>query len=905
MLRWNVLLPRIYLIDGSSQMYRAFHAPIRTAEGGFLRNAQGRPTNAVYIFVTMLRKLLKEHEPAYIAASFDLPGRTFRDDLAADYKANRTPMPDELAEQIPMVHEACEALGVPILTSDRYEADDVIGTLAEKALASGFEVALVTMDKDFFQLVRPGLSVYNPRDEGTWYDAAGVKDKFGVSPEQVVDVLALMGDTIDNIKGVPGIGEKGARDLIVQYGSLEALIEHAAEIPQKRYREALLANTESARRSKELARIRTDVPLEFEPETLRYRGGSRQRCFELFNAMGFRTITAEYAPTAASVEKAYRIVNTAEQLSELAATLRHAGRFAFRVLPDGPFAMFANTAGLAFSWSPREAAYVPIGHTALSEAACVSMNDALSALGPVLEDERIAKIGHDLKFDAIMLARHGIALRGFETDTMIVSYLLDATRSTHRLEDLALEHTSYKALTEEDVCGRGARAVSLTSLPPDAALDYAGERADLAGQLAPVLRGLLENENLTEVYRTLELPLIPVLVEVERAGIRVDAKRLASQSQKVEQELATRSAQIFELAGTEFNINSPKQLGEILFDKLQLPVLKRTGTSRTPSTAVDVLEELALAHEMPRLILEWRALQKLKGTYIDALPQLIHPRTGRVHTCFNQAVAATGRLSSSDPNLQNIPIRTELGREIRSAFIADDGNVLISADYSQIELRVLAHMSGDVALVEAFQRGEDIHDRTALKVFGPDSGLGKHELRRRAKIINYALLYGKTAFTLAKDIGVTQAAAQAFIDAYFAGFPSVRAFIERTLEEGRRTGVVRTMSGRRRLVPELNSRNGQVRSAAERVAVNLPIQGSAADILKQAMIDVHAALLARPVLETRMILTVHDELLFETRRDSAEEAAGVVRDKMERAVALNVPLTVDIGIGANWKDAKG
>jgi DNA polymerase-1 len=885
-------------------MYRAFHAPIRTAEGGFLRNAQGRPTNAVYIFVTMLRKLLKEHQPEYIAASFDLPGRTFRDDLVSDYKANRTPMPDELAEQIPMVHEACEALGVPILTSERYEADDVIGTLAEKALAAGFEVALVTMDKDFFQLVRPGLSVYNPRDEGTWYDAVGVNEKFGVAPEQVVDVLALMGDTIDNIKGVPGIGEKGARDLIVQHGTLEALLERAAEIPQKRYREALLANKDSARQSRELARIRTDVPVEFRPEELRYRGASRQRCFELFNAMGFRTIVAEYAPTAATIEKSYSIVNTAEELRRLAERLREAGRFALRVLPSRPFAMYAGVAGLAFSTAPRTGVYVPIGHEALSDTPCVSMKDALAALGPVLEDPAIAKVGHDLKFDAIMFARWGVTLRGLDTDTMIASYLVDATRSAHRLEDLALEHASYKALTEEDVCGRGAKSVSLTSRPPEAALDYAAERADLAFQLAPVLTGLLEKESLTEVYRTLELPLIPVLVDVEQAGIRVDARRLAAQSKQVELELAKRSSQIFEMAGEEFNINSPKQLSEILFDKLQLPALKRTGKSKTPSTAVEVLEELALVHDLPRQILEWRALMKLKGTYIDALPQLIHPQTGRVHTCFNQAVAATGRLSSSDPNLQNIPIRTELGREIRGAFIADEGNVLISADYSQIELRVLAHLSEDEALIEAFKQGEDIHDRTALKVFGADSGLGKHELRRRAKIINYALLYGKTAFTLAKDIGVTQAAAQAFIDAYFAGFPAVRQFIEKTLEEGRQTGVVTTMFGRRRLVPELTSRNGQIRSAAERVAVNLPIQGSAADILKRAMIDTHAALRERRV-PARMILTVHDELLFEAERSAAEDVAALVRERMEHAVSLNVPLTVDVGTGESWKEAKG
>jgi len=511
----------------------------------------------------------------------------------------------------------------------------------------------------------------------------------------------------------------------------------------------------------------------------------------------------------------------------------------------------------------------------------------------------VLKDGHDLKFDAIVLARHGVTLRGIDTDTMIASYLLDSTRSAHRLEDLGLEHTSYKALTEEDVCGRGVKALSLGDLPPEGILTYAGERADIAGQLAPLFRDLLAKEQLTEVYEELERPLIPVLVDVERAGVRIDAPALAAQSQAIEQDLARRTAQIFEYAGGEFNINSPKQLSSVLFDRLQLPTLQKAGKT---STAVDVLEELALTHELPRLILEWRGLMKLKGTYIDALPQLVNPDTGRVHTCFNQAVAATGRLSSSDPNLQNIPIRTELGREIRRAFIAEEGHVLISADYSQIELRVLAHLAEDETLIAAFTRGEDIHDRTALKIFGADSSLSKHELRRRAKIVNYALLYGKTAFSLAKDIGVTPQAAQAFIDAYFAGFPQVRGFIDRTLEEGRATGIVKTLYGRRRLVPELNSRNGQIRSGAERYAVNMPIQGTAADIMKRAMIDVHAALATRD--DARMILTVHDELLFEARVDRAEEVAGVVRDRMQSAAALRVPLTVDVGIGANWKEAK-
>ena len=892
----------LYLVDGSSQMYRAFHAPIRTPEGGLLRNAQGTPTNAVYIFVAMLRKLLNEHKPEHIAASFDLPGRTFRDDLVDNYKANRAPMPDELAQQIPMVHAACEALGVPILTSERYEADDVIGTLAMKAAAAGFEVAIVTSDKDFYQLVRDGITVFNPRDEGTWYDAAGVKEKFGVAPEQVVDVLALMGDTIDNIKGVPGIGEKGARELIATYGSLDNLIAHAAEIPQKRYREPLVANIDLARQSHDLARIRTDVPVDFDPEALRYRGGSRERCFQIFNELGFRTLVAEFAPTAGTVTRTYRTVNTPEDVRRLADRLRAAGRFALRVLPDRPTAMRASIVGLAFSTAPREADYVPIGHGSLGAIASLPLDAALEALRGVLEDDTLKKEGHDLKFDTIVLARHGVALRGLDLDTMLASYLLDATRSEHRLEDLALEHTSYKALSEEDVCGRGAKALSLAALPAEAALDYAGERADLIGQLAPIFRELLAKEQLTGVYDTLELPLVPVLVAIERAGIRVDGPALAAQSQKVEQELAQRTAQIYETAGSEFNINSPKQLAEVLFEKLQLPVLKRTGTSRAPSTAVEVLEELALAHDLPRQILEWRGLMKLKGTYIDALPQLVNPDTGRVHTSFNQAVAATGRLSSSDPNLQNIPVRTPLGREIRGAFIADPGHVLISADYSQIELRVLAHLAEDDTLIEAFRRGDDIHDQTALKVFGRDSGRDAHELRSIAKMINYALLYGKTAFTLSKDIGVTPQAAQEIIDAYFAGFPRVRAFIDRTLEDARVTGVVKTMFGRRRLVSDLTSRDFQRRSAAERVAVNLPIQGTAADILKRAMIDCHAALALHP--DARMILTVHDELLFEVPKARADELAALVRDRMQSAAVLKVPLTVDVGIGENWKDAK-
>src|SRR5262245_19317934 len=915
--------PLLYLIDGSSQMYRAYHAPIRTGEGSLLRNAMGIPTNAVYIFVTMLRKLVKEHQPQFIAASFDLPGRTFRDDLAADYKANRRPMPDDLAAQIPLVHRACEALGVPIITQERYEADDVIGTMAESASAAGFEVAIVTGDKDFFQLVRDGIRVFNPRDEGSWYDATGVKEKFGVTPDQVVDVLALMGDTIDNVKGVPGIGEKGARDLIATYATLDNLLAKASEVPQKKYREALLSHADEAHSSRELLRIHTDVPVPFDIQSFRYRGPTREACYELFSELGFRSIVMEFAPTADSISKDYRLVSTREGLEGLFAELKQVPRFGMRTLADSDSAMRASIIGLAFAIGPRQASYVPVvkngarqtapattsGHGLFDldpvdvepADAGLDLQQILGRLGPILEDSAIEKLGHDVKFDTIVLARHGVKLAGIGLDTMLASYLIDATRAGHPLEGASLEYLGYKAITDEDLLGRGAKAVHIADLAAEAVLTYAAERADLPLQLASRFLPLLASDGLDGVYRELEAPLIPVLAAMERVGIRVDGAALSAQSQRIEAELATRCEQIYALAGASFNINSPQQLSKILFDKLQLPALKRNVKTRTASTAVEVLEELALTHDLPRLILEWRALQKLKGTYIDALPELVNPETGRVHTSFNQAVAATGRLSSSDPNLQNIPIRTEIGREIRRAFVADPGHLLISADYSQIELRVLAHLAGDETLIKAFQDGMDIHDQTALKVFGPDSVLDPHELRRRAKIVNYALLYGKTAFTLAKDIGVTPQAAQEFINAYFAGFPRVRAYIDRTIEEGRTTGVVRTMYGRRRLMPDLTSPNVQIRAAAERAAVNLPIQGTAADIMKKAMIEVHAALTGS---NARMILTVHDELLFEVPESMAEETAQLVRDRMQGAASLKVPLTVDVGIGKNWKEAK-
>ena len=896
-------MPRLFLIDGSSQMYRAYHA-IRGLTG-----PDGKSTNAVYGFATMLRKLIADHKPEYIAASFDLAGPTFRDELVADYKAHREPMPSDLADQVPLVHEACEALGVPVLTSQRFEADDVIGTLAMQAHQAGFEVALVTGDKDFFQLVGDGVRVFNPRDEGTWYDAAGVVEKFGVRPDQVVDVLALMGDSVDNIKGVPGIGEKGARDLIAAHGTLDALLEAAPSIVQKRYREGLLAHAEDARTSRELARIRTDVPVTFEPEALRFKGPAPDRCFKLFSALGFRTLVTEYAPTAATSTRVYRVARSMDDVEELARTIESARTMGVAAIAQDTSAVRADVVGWAFAAEAGRAVYIPLAHTGLSDTPNLPAREVFARLGPLLENPAIRKTSHDLKFTTIALGQHRVALQGGAFDTMVGSYLLDATRSSHDVGALALERLNYRAVSEEALTGKGIKAVAFDAVPAESIATFAGERAELPLSLAPDLRAELDRERLSAVYDELEAPLIPVLADIERAGVRVDTGTLTALSSQMERDLGELCSHIYRLAGTEFNINSPKQLADVLFVRLNLTAGKKTGKTRVVSTAQDVLEELALTHELPGLVLKWRSIQKLKGTYVDALPMLVSPVTGRVHTTFNQAVAATGRLSSSDPNLQNIPIRTALGREIRGAFAAAPGHVLISADYSQIELRVLAHLSKDAALTDAFTEGLDIHDRTADRVFGANSGLDAHELRRRAKIINYALLYGKTAFTLAKDIGVSQQAAQEFIDAYFAGFPGVRKYIDETLARARETGVVRTITGRRRLVPEITSKNGMIRSAAERETVNMPIQGTAADVLKRAMIDVHDALAAHNARRAgsspaRMILTVHDELLFEAPEADAADVATLVRDRMERAFPLDVPLTVDVGTGRNWKEAK-
>ncbi len=884
----------LFLIDGTAQMYRAYHA-IRNLTG-----PDGKSTNAVFGFVTMLRKLINDHRPALIAAAFDLRGPTFRTEIAADYKANRPPMPDDLSEQVAWVHEACEALGVPVLTHEKFEADDVIGTLTKQALEKDLEIVIVTGDKDFFQLVQPHVQIFNPRDQGRWYDADAVKLKFGVNPNQVIDVLALMGDAVDNVKGVPGIGEKGARELITKFGSLNTLLKHSEDVEKTRYRSALAQHAKDANVSRELVTIRTDVPISFDQEALRYQGPIAERCYSLFSSLGFRKLLPDYAPTAAVVEKDYKVVRTKSNLNTLVDSINNAGRVSISALTDRQPPMQAELVGLSLSVGPDHARYIPLAHRALDTASTLSIQAVHTLIAKTLVNQQISKIGHDLKHSSLVLGRHNLPVEGITTDTLLVSYLLDVT-GKHELGGLALEHLGYNAIELETVVGKGTKALSPADIPIDALLDFAGEQSDLPIQLAERLIPELKAQKLNDLYQDIELPLLSVLADLERNGVQIDTTVLARQATAVKTRLNQVQKDIYGLAGEPFNINSPKQLAVILFDKLELPTLKKTGKTKTASTAVSVLEELALIHELPKKILEWRSLQKLKGTYLDALPQLVNSKTGRIHTSFNQAVTATGRLSSSEPNLQNIPIRTEVGREIRSGFTAPPGMVLISADYSQIELRVLAHLSGDEHLKTAFARNEDIHKQTAEKVFGQDSGLDSKELRRRAKIINYALLYGKRAFTLSKDIGVTPQEAQTFIDAYFEGFPAIKTFIAETLEAGRTDGSVNTLFGRRRKIPELTSRNGQLRSRGEREAVNMPIQGTAADILKRAMIKLHSALPS----EAKMILTVHDELVVEAPEDDADVVSDIVRTQMEQAVEFSVPLTVDIGIGHNWKEAKG
>ena len=894
----------LILVDGSSYLYRAFHAMPP------LTNSKGQPTGAIYGVVNMLRKLIKDYQPEYMAVVFDAKGKTFRDELFEDYKAHRPPMPEELEAQIEPLHQVIEAMGIPLLMVDGVEADDVIATLAEQAVEAGMDVVISSGDKDLAQLVNDHVVVVNTMNDSV-LDRAAVEAKFGVPPERIVDWLALVGDAVDNIPGIPGVGPKTAAKWLQKYGSLDAIVAHADEIKGK-IGDKLRAHLDRLPLSRELATVRRDVPLDVGPRDLRLREPDRERLIALFRELEFKTWLAELldgqkAEGATSAGDPppveYELILEREQLQRWIARLAEAELVAIDTETTSLDYMQARLVGFSFAVEPLRAAYLPVAHDYPGAPEQIPLDEALAALRPLLEDPTHPKVGHNLKYDMSVLARHGVALAGIAYDTMLESYVLDAGANRHDMDTLALKYLGHKAIAYEDVAGKGAKQIGFQEVPLEQAGEYAAEDADITLRLHQALWPRLDDQpRLKALFEEIEMPLVPVLSRMERTGVLVDADMLRAQSRELAEEMARIEAAAHAEAGGPFNLGSPKQIQEILFERLGLPVIAKTPKGQ-PSTAESVLQELAeRGFELPRLILEYRALAKLKSTYTDKLPQQIDPHTGRVHTSYHQAVAATGRLSSSDPNLQNIPVRTPEGRRIRQAFIAPEGHRLLAADYSQIELRIMAHLSGDERLLAAFAAGEDIHTATAAEVFGVPPEAVQPEQRRHAKAINFGLIYGMSAFGLARQLGIDRAAAQAYMDLYFERYPGVRRFMEETRERARQQGYVETIFGRRLYLPDINARNVQRRQYAERTAINAPMQGSAADIIKRAMIACDAWL-QESGEPARMIMQVHDELVFEVREDRVEAVAEQVRRLMAGAAELRVPLVVDVGVGRNWDEA--
>ena len=894
----------LLLVDGSSYLYRAFHALPP------LTNAQGEPTGAIYGVINMLRSLLAEYRPERMAVVFDARGKTFRDDLFAEYKANRPPMPDELAVQVEPLHELVRALGLPLLQISGVEADDVIGTLARQASEQGIPAVISTGDKDMAQLVDERITLVNTMSNTT-LDSAGVEAKFGVPPSRIIDLLALMGDSSDNIPGVPKVGPKTAAKWLNQYGSLDAVIASAADIKGK-VGESLRDSLDTLALSRELATIRTDVELETAPVDLQPGAPDVALLRDLYQQLGFNRWLDELeggteadAPangaSPASVD--YETVLTDMRLVDWLDRLKAAGQFAFDTETTSLDYMAARIVGVSFAVEAGSAAYVPLAHDYPGAPEQLDRDTVLEKLRPLLESEEYKKIGHHIKYDRNVLANHGIILSGIGFDSMLESYVLDSTATRHDMDSVAKKYLGHTNITYEEVAGKGAKQLTFNEVPIETAAPYAAEDADITLRLHEAMWPRLEAETgLEEIFRDIELPLVTVLSDMEQAGVAIDTDMLARQSGELASRILEIEQEAHREAGQPFNLGSPKQIQEILFDKLQLPVLAKTPKG-APSTAEGVLQELALDYPLPRLILDWRSFSKLKSTYTDKLPEQVNPETGRVHTSYHQAVAATGRLSSSDPNLQNIPVRTEEGRRIRQAFVARAGCVLLAADYSQIELRIMAHLSSDAGLLKAFAEEADVHRATAAEVFGvvPEAVTG--EQRRSAKAINFGLIYGMSAFGLAKQLGVPRGAAQEYIDLYFARYPGVRDYMEATREQARDQGYVETVFGRRLYLPEIRSRNGQRRAAAERTAINAPMQGTAADIIKRAMISLHGCLGTMDRDDVTMIMQVHDELVFEVAKDRIEAVREQIERHMMEAASLKVPLVVDVGTGSNWDEA--
>jgi len=886
----------VYLIDGNSLLYRSFYAIQR------LSTAAGFPTNAIYGFLMTLRKLLDEAKPEYLGVVFDVPGAKVRREVYKDYKAQRKPMPDDLQKQVPKLKEVIAAYRIPVLENQAHEADDVLGSLARKAEAAEFQTVIVSTDKDLLQLVGPETRVLNPAKE-ILLDAAKVKEFFGAGPDQVVDVLALWGDPSDNVPGVPGIGEKTAKSLIAEFGSLENVLRNPDKIKNPRVREAIRENREALEMSRRLVTIERDLDVEFDPARFAVGEPDLEALARLFRELEFGKLLADVAPEKAPVERRYAAITSEAGLKALLARIRKAKAVSLDTETDNIFPTRARLVGMSFALEPDEAFYLPLRHDYLGAPDQISVERAFRLLRPVLEDPKVLKTGQNIKYDAIVLRREGLPLAGIDLDTMVLSYLLEPNWGKHNLDRLGLAYLQETAIPYADVAGRGKAEVTMDRVPVEKAAPYACQDADFALRLARLLWPRVEAGRLDRLYREIEQPLIEILAEMELSGVKVDEEALRRLSEELALDLSRLEKKITELAGGSFNLNSPQQLAGILFDKLQLRPSKKTRETKRYSTAVEVLEELRGQHPIIEAVVEYRQLAKLKSTYADALASLIDPATGRIHTSYNQTVAATGRLSSSDPNLQNIPARGEMGRRFRRAFVPEKGHGFLCADYSQIELRVLAHLSEDPALIDIFRGGRDIHAETAARVFGEAGALFPEESRRRAKVINFSMIYGASAFSLAKELGTSNREAQDFIDRYYARFPGVKDYLDRIVEEAKSRGFAETMFGRKRQVPELRLSDKAAQQAGRRIALNTPIQGSAADIMKKAMIDVRREMGSRG-LASRMILQVHDELVFEIPEKEREPMERLVREAMERVCAFRVPLRVSIGWGPNWADAK-
>ncbi len=905
----------LVLVDGSSYLYRAFHALPP------LTNSKGHPTGAVKGVISMLRRLQKDYPDSPIAVVFDAKGKTFRDELYSDYKANRPPMPDDLRSQVQPIHDIVDAMGLPRLVIDGVEADDVIGTLAAQAGAER-PVVVSTGDKDMAQLVNAHVTLVNTMTD-TRMDEAAVEEKFGIPPALIIDYLALMGDKVDNIPGVAGVGEKTALALLQALGSINDIYQRLDEVPNLAIRGAkslakkLEASREAAELSYELATIKCDVALDVSVAELLPGQADSERLLELFRELEFKgwvdellrddkaaavAASSEAPAEPATPEKAYQLVTELADFERWLDKLRSAELFAFDTETTSLNYMQARVVGVSFAIEPGQAAYVPFGHDYIDAPPQLSEEQVLGALKPLLEDPDVAKLGQNLKYDANVLANHGICLRGIAEDSMLESYVLDSTGSRHDMDSLALKYLGESTIHFEDIAGKGAKQLSFNQIALEQAAPYAAEDADITLRLHQRLSARLrEQGRLDAVYREIELPLVPVLSRIERNGALISREMLARQSMELAGKLKELEQQAYDIAGGEFNLSSPKQLGEILFERLEIPVIRKTPKG-APSTAEEVLVELAHDYPLPQVILDYRSLAKLKSTYTDKLPQLIDAHTGRVHTSYHQAVAATGRLSSSDPNLQNIPIRSAEGRRIRQAFVAPKGYKILAADYSQIELRIMAHLSGDEGLIKAFKNGEDIHRATAAEVFGVGLDEVSDEQRRNAKAINFGLIYGMSAFGLGRQLHIGRNEAQQYIDLYFERYPGVRRYMDDTRALAAEKGYVETLFGRRLHLPEINARNGQRRQAAERTAINAPMQGSAADIIKRAMIAVDRYLQdEQPAAQ--MIMQVHDELVLEVAEEQLDAVQAKVVELMSAAAELAIPLEVGVGCGDNWDEA--